>query len=132
MGFGMKCITRRFQQSALCLHHSVQHPIGQPLLFADHAETIPHVHHLLERKPFSASSNHVQRTATFVSCSAFYQHWDGKLDGLGGLVAPGFTNGKLLCRGGLPCNLLLEGRHDPEDAEGERRFVATSVQLLNC
>lgn len=45
-----------------------------------------------------------------------YQHWDGQLDRAVGLVAPGFTDRKLLCRRRLPRYLLLEGRDFPVDA----------------
>lgn len=56
-----------------------------------------------------------------------YQHWDGQLDGAVGLVAPGFTDSKLLCWRRLPRYLLLEGRDFPADTGREKTNVKGEV-----
>lgn len=44
---GSSWITRSPQQGALCLVQRLHHSVRQLWSFADHTETVPHVHHLL-------------------------------------------------------------------------------------
>lgn len=61
-------------------------------------------------------------------CAKLYQHWNGQLEGTGGLIAPGFANSKLLSWRRLPRYLLLKHWHIPEDTrQHERRLKPTGV-----
>lgn len=57
------------------------------------------------------------------ACAKLYQHWNGQLEGTGGLVTSGFANSKLLSWRRLPRYLLLKHWHVSEDTgQHERRL----------